>query len=448
MKPIFKSIPKCALLLFLLSGLFLVACGGSPPSGESDEGVSEVPVVDVDFDVTVEGKLVPNDSVWLAFRSSGQVAELLVDEGDAVKAGDIIARLGDREQLESNIANAELEMLLAELDVLSTEIEIHSAELEWLTAQDALNALHENWPTATTAAQQTFKDARQTLHDADRRLNILRSTASEADIDLAKSALVLAEDDLDKAEEDFKPYEDKPESNLTRAAFQSKLAAAQKAYDDAVRTLNGLQGTANDFDISQAETELLIAQTQFAQAQEDYEELLEGPDPDDVAIAEARIATAESRVATAKGRFDSIEGRIKAAKAAVAAAQAALDNLDLVATIDGTVVELDLIVGEQVSPGTPVVLVADYSQWYVETDDLTEIEVVDIAVDQEVKVAIDALPEVELVGSVDSISDVFEEKRGDITYTTRILVDEVDPRLRWGMTVVVTFENLSGKASQ
>jgi len=45
-----------------------------------------------------------------------------------------------------------------------------------------------------------------------------------------------------------------------------------------------------------------------------------------------------------------------------------------------------------------------------------------------------------LSGSVETIKDKFVEKRGDVTYTTRILLDEIDPRLRWGMTVVVTFE--------
>jgi multidrug resistance efflux pump len=122
------------------------------------------------------------------------------------------------------------------------------------------------------------------------------------------------------------------------------------------------------------------------------------------------------------------------------AAESALSNLDLVATIDSNIVELNLTPGEQVTPGKPVVTLADFSQWYVETDDLTEIEVVDISLGQQVSFVPDALPEVSLSGQVESIGDKFEEKRGDITFTTRILVDEIDPRLRWGMTVVVTFE--------
>jgi multidrug resistance efflux pump len=133
-------------------------------------------------------------------------------------------------------------------------------------------------------------------------------------------------------------------------------------------------------------------------------------------------------------------GRIQSAEAALAAAEAALADLDLVATINGSVVKLDLIAGEQVTPGTPVVQLADFSQWYVETDNLTEIDVVNVSTDQAVSIVPDALPDVQLSGKVESIGDVYEEKRGDVTYTARILVNEVDPRLRWGMTVVVTFE--------
>ena len=42
--------------------------------------------------------------------------------------------------------------------------------------------------------------------------------------------------------------------------------------------------------------------------------------------------------------------------------------------------------------------------------------------------------------SVKSISDKFEDKHSDITSTTRIVLDEIDPRLRWGMTIVVPFD--------
>lgn len=52
----------------------------------------------------------------------------------------------------------------------------------------------------------------------------------------------------------------------------------------------------------------------------------------------------------------------------------------------------------------------------------------------------DAIPDLELTGTVEEISDQFEEKRGDITYTARIRIDDIDPRLRWGMTVAISFK--------
>jgi multidrug resistance efflux pump len=103
-------------------------------------------------------------------------------------------------------------------------------------------------------------------------------------------------------------------------------------------------------------------------------------------------------------------------------------------------VDVNIKVGELTGSGQPAMVVADFSQWIIETDNLTEIEVPDVEVGQTVTVTPDALPDLELTGTVESIKELFEEKRGDITYTVNISLDETDPRLRWGMTVVVTFE--------
>ncbi len=418
--------PKLKFYPLLLAALLplLAACTQSPAPDAGE--TSDIPVVIDNIAVVAEGRLVPADSVRLAFVTAGRVAEILVEEGDSVRTGDVIARLGDREPYEAAVSGAELELSVAELERVS-------AESDLLAARQALDVIFENWPQQATLAQQALKDARDRQYRADRNLGYLTSSADQIDIDLAFTQLVLAEDALDKAEEAFEPFENKPETNLTRVVLQQRLAEAQKAYDAAVRKYNGLVDASNDFDISQGEAELAIADAQLAQTQEDYDELIDGPDPDQVALAETRIAAAEARLATS-------EQRILTAGANLASAQSNLDNLELTATIDGTVVELNLIEGEQVTPGAPVIHLADFSVWFVETDNLTEIEVVDVAFGQAVTVVPDALPDVTLNGVVDDISDIFEEKRGDITYTASILLGEIDPRLRWGMTVVVTFD--------
>jgi multidrug resistance efflux pump len=85
------------------------------------------------------------------------------------------------------------------------------------------------------------------------------------------------------------------------------------------------------------------------------------------------------------------------------------------------------------------VTLADLSQWEVQTDDLTELEVVHIQAGQTVTVELDALPGVQLSGKVKSVAAKYVENRGDITYTTTIALTSSDPQMRWGMTAKVTF---------
>lgn len=396
----------------LLTGILLSACSAINPTETQPES-TEVPVIVVDTRIVSDGMLVPKESVELAFAAGGEVAEVLIEEGASVTVGDVIARLSGRERLESNVAVATLELQAAQNELLSAEIARQKLDDDLFIAQ-----------TQALEAVTLYKDA---VRDADRNVNRLSTIADQFDIDEAKAAVVLAEDALEKAQDDYEPYANKAETNLVRANLLGKLAAAQRKYDDAVRRLNNLKGTSqDDFDLSQARADLEIAQARLSQAESDYEKFQAGPDSDAVALADSRIETAEVRVA--------------AAEDALIAAESALTDLDLIATIDGIVVDLNLTRGEQVTPGRPVVSLADFSEWYVETDNLTEIEVVDVSLGQNVEIIPDALPDLSLIGQVESIKDKFEEKRGDITYTTRILVDEIDSRLRWGMTVVVTFK--------
>lgn len=383
-------------LLLLLFGLLAAACGAiAPPSNQAEP--TAIPVVIADTQVVAEGRLVPPQFVNLAFKAGGQVAEVLVQEGESVEADQVIARLTNQEQLEAALA---------------------SADMELLNAQQARDALTENAEVNAALAQQAIADARDAVREAERYYNNLQAGSRSTDIDQARADVVILKDSLDEAHKKFQSYQNKPEDNLRRANLLSKLAEAQQRYDDAVRLLNNLRGSANELDVAIAEADIAVAQAQLILAEQNYEKLKDGPDPDDIAAAEARINAAETNLK---------------------AARVALDNIELLAPFAGTVVDLGFKAGELVNPGQAVVMLADFSQWVVETDDLTEIEVPEISVGQAVTIAPDALPDLELTGTVDSISDIFEEKRGDVTYTAKILLDEGDERLRWGMTVVVTF---------
>lgn len=401
-----------SFIVILTLGLLLAACQGGAIPGSGNGTPTAVPVALADTGIVVDGRVVPSETVLLAFDSSGEAAEVLIEEGDVVKTGDVLARLGNREPLEASLANSKLELA--------------TATQELLTAKDALNQLNKDLPERQTQALQVLTTAKDGLRKANIKYSNINSPASVADLNEARANFAVADDRLEKAEDDFEPYEKRSENNLQRAYYLSKLADAQRKFEAAEKNLNKLLGGTSVFFESQSADELKIAQEKLDQAQKEFDTLQAGPDPDELALAENRIVTAESRIA--------------AADAAIKSSESALANLDLVATINGTVVNLDLIEGQRVTPGQEVIQLADFSQWYVETDNLTELEVVDIAIGDQASITPDALPELALTGSIDKIGDIFEEKRGDVTYTVRIKLNEVDPRLRWGMTVAVELD--------
>jgi multidrug resistance efflux pump len=110
------------------------------------------------------------------------------------------------------------------------------------------------------------------------------------------------------------------------------------------------------------------------------------------------------------------------------------------APFGGIVTNLDLKVGEYVSAGTPVITIADSSNWVVKTTDLTEIDVVELAEGQPVSIVLDAIPSVTLQGNVYSIAQDYSENQGDIVYEVTVLLTDTNPAMRWGMTAEVRFE--------
>jgi len=146
----------------------------------------------------------------------------------------------------------------------------------------------------------------------------------------------------------------------------------------------------------------------------------------------------------AKHQYDiSLDGpnadQLAVAKANVDAANDALSSYLITAPFLGMVAEVNIKAGEQVGTETRAVSLVDFSEWFVETTDVSELEVVDLSVGQSVTLRPDALPDLELTGTVVEISNAFTQSGGDILYAVRIRVDGSDPRLKWGMTVEAIF---------
>jgi len=70
----------------------------------------------------------------------------------------------------------------------------------------------------------------------------------------------------------------------------------------------------------------------------------------------------------------------------------------------------------------------DTSVWFVETDDLSELTVVDVNVGSKVIAKFDAIPGLALPGHTGRVALHSQEKHSAVTYTVRVLLDQADPR--------------------
>lgn len=389
MKKIGKSIwVSLGALAFVLA-----ACGTD--ASATQEG--EIPIVVDDLSVIADGRLNPIESIELSFNAGGEIIAVLVQEGDSVVRGQPLVRLGNREQFQAAVA---------------------AAGLELVSAEQALDALYENSETMAAQAQQNLANAREELRKAEYTWSVQQegNRASASSINGAEANLTLARKNLADAQDE---YNSAPGSNdAAKALAQKNLSNAQRDYDSALRNLNWLTGRPTDIQQAMLDADVAIAQANLEAAERELEDRKDGPHPNDVALAEARLTNA---------------------KAQLAAAEAALANAELTAPFAGTVAGLMTKVGEMAAPGKPAVVLADFSSWIIETDNLTEIELPKINIGQPVAVSLDALSDIELAGTVTAIRPLFEIRQGDVTYAVKIELDEDDPRLQWGMTAVVTF---------
>lgn len=340
-------------LLFLLAIFLLTAC-----SGGADASPAPAPIVEqttqVSFtpptNIRANGILLPIQQMELSFGTGGFIEAIEVGVGEPVSAGQVLMRL-DSTEADLTLQQAEAELAAAQanydLVVAITPAEnqeaISAANLDLIAAHQALDAIHGDADLAAAGALQAVVDAQKAFDDTQRYLNGITSTANQAFIDAAYANMILAQASLDKAEEAYEPWRNKPENNTTRATLLSKLAQAQQVYDAAVRKYNGLLGSASEIDLAQAEANLALAQAQLVDAQGTYETLKEGPDPDAIALAEAQVANAQARLTLAEAsgattkQLALAQAQVDAVHANLEITLAQVDKMIITAPFDGVI---------------------------------------------------------------------------------------------------------------
>jgi len=341
----------------------------------------------------ITGYVTPIRHADLALTTNGRVEQVLVTESDQIKAGQPLIQLEDT-ALKAALAQAQADLKSLqngarpeEIAAAQANLDIAQSQLE--LAQAELSRLQNGALTVPIAAAQA---------DAARAQAQLKVVQDSYD------ALVLGPghgvaDDLNVPGRGLGAYEEQKRSQL--AATQAAYSAALKRVTEAqVSMKNSLQATQAGVDVATAQRD------------------------------------------AAKARLDLIKAgapsqQIDLAKARVQQTQAALDEATLVAPFDGSIAEVTINPGEIAAPGIRLISLADVSQWEVDTDDLTEKDVVGVQPGALVNITLDALPGVTLTGQVMAITPRSTTKSGDVTYTVKISIANPDSRLRWGMTASV-----------
>lgn len=155
--------------------------------------------------------------VNLGFRVSGRVAEVLRDEGDVVKAGEVVARLDDEpyrrevDEARGQVAalRAHLQLLeagnrpqeIAQARALVREREVTAANAErTYKRQEELLGSKAVSIQERDEAEATYRESEARLNSAREQLNLLEAGFRAEDIAQAKADLARAEASLSSAE--------------------------------------------------------------------------------------------------------------------------------------------------------------------------------------------------------------------------------------------------------
>jgi len=407
---------------------------GSQPLQEpaTSEGEAAAVLVQASHAIVAEAVVAPVQHASLSMAASGIVAEVLYQEGQAVQEDEVILRLEDAHQ---RAAVARAEAALA-------------------SAGAGLAAL-QSGPRI-----QEFSAAQASLDAAEARLARLKEGARPEELAAAQAS-------LDAAQAALQRLFDGPD-DLTRIAAEADLANAEATLRQAQAAYDKVSANV-DIKMLPQSLQLEQATNQHQAARARYDSLFAEPDADLVASAHAQvksaeaslqrleqpttlneIAEAQAMVRSARAELEMLragarEEEIAAARATVAEAEAALQDAkasladtELRAPSAAALAALHVKEGEQVTPGHPVAEIADLTTWQIETDDLTELDVPNVQEGDRVLLTFDAIPGLEMEGTVLRIKPIGQEKLGDVTYTVIVQPDEQDARLRWNMTAVVT----------
>jgi len=312
-------------------------------------------------DAQVDGHITP-----VASKIYGRVAQVLVDDNQAVKAGQVLVKI-DARDYQASLDQAKAALALAESDAQSAGVDVPRTRENVASGTSSADAQLAAAQAAVQSAQATYEQAR-TSDLAWARDNIEKSRANAE----------LAQADLAR----YKPLLDKGE--ISKQQYD-----AAKANADA--TASSLK--ADQDKLAQAERSVEIAKAQLLAAQARVDQARAG-----VSSAHADVRQISMRTSDAQGKA----AKVEQARAALVAAELNLSYTDIVAPVDGVATHKQVEPGQIVQQGQGLLVVVPLQNVWV-TANFKETQLRKMKAGQKAEVHVDTYGKT-FSGHLDSIA--------------------------------------------
>lgn len=294
--------------------------------------------------VGATGTVRTNQSALLSWQTNGTVGDVLVQVGDRVSAGAILATL-EKTSLPQSVILAQADMVSAEKaldDLMRSNTAAARAEIALRNAAEKLDKA------------QNYRNSLNEPYEYDEIVYIYIRNNRVPTIKTRK---------VDEADDE------------TKADADQDLALAQAEYDDALYA---------------------------------FQRVADGPNPADV----------------------------EAAQACVDAARATINMAQLTSPFEGDVTSVDNLIGDQVSAGATAFRIDDLSRLLVDVE-LSEIDINNVSLGQNVQISFDAIQNKEYNGKVVEVGQIGTNVAGAVNFKVTIELTDADALVRPGMTAAV-----------
>jgi len=333
---------------------------------------------------------------------------------------------------QARVEQARLELADEEDGPKATDIQQSQATLD--QALFDLKQQHDNLSAAKTNAKLKMEMAANKMRDIQTNYSGVYWDNREIERDWDAVNLDLPQKFKDQEESSLRSVQTaEDELEQARVDYENARLAEITGIQSAEARVHELQSKHNDLLNGSDPDVVAAAQYQLLQAQADFELLQGEKRAGDIAAAQAGIASASAGADQSQASLQKTLADLERAKADLTQSQANLDKtladprkseLDktlavieqrevalkktqlnlakatVVAPFDGSVVEVNPKVGEWFGTTEVAVVLADFSEWKIETTDLDELAVVNIDVGSLAVITFDALPDLNLPGKV------------------------------------------------